>query len=357
MRKRLLITLGAVGLLGVGALAIACGSSTDEAPTSDTTSPILPDGAVNPAFDGSQPPVLEDGAVNPNFDGSQPPVLEDGAVNPNFDASSDSSTGTDASRDSSTTVDAGRDASTTPDSAVPPVGKVVGLNGIAAWDALAAAEKAKVNTFRSSFFHQSVGQDLEDGLKANGITVEFVTTGDSITKPGFHGGLFSSNNGNGSGKIAEFQSSANLNKARLNVAIMKFGYADVTTASLASMQTAYMNAVNAVKGYGVRVLHVTPPLVFDTADNPPKMSMRTWMINTFPNDVIFDLVDIESLDPTNGNSRCQIGGVWHICQTVRSSAACASPQGIDQNGQGHICPTQARRISKAFAYAIYSAGK
>jgi hypothetical protein len=356
MRKRLLITLGAVGLLGVGALAIACGSSTEETPKSDTTSPILPDGAVNPAFDGSQPPVLEDGAVNPAFDGSQPPVLEDGAVNPNFDASSDSST--DASRDSST-VDAGRDASTTPDSAVPPVGKVVGLNGIAAWDALAAAEKAKVNSFRSSFFHQSVGQDLEDGLKANGISIEFATTSSIFSKPGFHGGLFTSSNGMGASKLGEYQSSANANKSGLRVAIMKFGYADVVASTLTAMQTAYLNTVNTIKGYGVRVLHVTPPFVYSVpAENAPKMQMRAWMISTFPNDVIFDLEDAESINPTNG-SRCERGGSWEICDNVRSFGNCVSlSQGADAlSGQGHLCYTHAKRISKAFAYAIYSAGK
>jgi hypothetical protein len=356
--------LGAVGLLGIGTLAIACGSSTEEAPTSDTTSPILPDGAVNPAFDGSQPPVLDDGAVNPNFDGSQPPVLDDGAVNPNFDASSDSSTGTDASRDSSTTVDAGRDASTTPDSAVPPVGKVVGFNGIAAWDALAAVEKAKIKTgFRSLFLHQSVGGDLEDGAQAIGYKFEFfqVRSG-TATDPvamGLNGGLTLAGNGNGPGKVADLQRSAIGNKNTLRVAILKFGYADVVASNLATAQTAYLNGVNAIKAQGVRVLHVTPPFVFDVpAENAPKMQMRTWMMTTFPNDVIFDLEDAESIDPTNG-SRCQRGGSWEICANVRSTSGCPSlNQGVDApQGQGHLCYQQAQRITKAFLYSIYSAGK
>ncbi len=352
MRKRGFLVLGA-GLL----MAVACGEAATNPPEvveqSNTTTPTLPDGAPNPNFDpATVPPILPDGAPNPIFDASLP----DGAVLPGFDAGR-----TDAGRDASTPpADAGRDSSTPPvDAGNPGTPGIIGIAGIASWDALAAAEKAKVNQFRSAFFHQSVGQDLEDGLKANGISIEFIDRNSTLSKPGFHGGPFMADNGQGVQKIDEWRNFSTRNgSTRLRVAIMKFGYADLTAGSLASVQAAYLSATNTLKNAGIRVLHVTPPLVFDQTENPPKLSTRQWMLTTFPTDVIFDLSDIESTDAAAGGTRCQVGGVWHICQSVRSRTGCASlSQGIDGPGQGHLCYQQAIRISKAYAYAIYQAGK
>ena len=117
--------------------------------------------------------------------------------------------------------------------------------------------------------------------------------------------------------------------------------------------------VEAIKASGKKVVHVTPPLVFDTAENPPKLQFRDWMFQTFPSDVIYDIQDVESTHPTTG-ARCQVGGVWRICQEVRSTASCLSPQsgpGGDDASQGHLCPTQATRIAPSFLYAIYLAIK
>jgi len=273
-----------------------------------------------------------------------PTVLPDGAPNP------------DATLPDGGTPD--------PDSAVPPTDGgnpstpgVVGMNGIADWDAL--GEKAKVNTFRSFFLHQSVGGDLEDGAQFNGYKFEYATSGSTNLKQGLNGGLFSTSNGNPAGKIAEFRSMALANQANLRVAIMKFGYADIVDGKAAGAQTAYQSAVAAVKAAGVRVLHVTPPFVYNVpVENAPKQAMRSWMIATFPSDIIFDLQDIESTEPGSG-TRCERGGSWEICNSIRSTSGCPSlNQGVDSaSGQGHLCYTHAKRISKAFLYAIYLAGK
>jgi hypothetical protein len=151
----------------------------------------------------------------------------------------------------------------------------------------------------------------------------------------------------------------NRNSAFIRVAVLKFGYADVLAGTLTTAQNAYATMVSNAKSRGVRVLHVTPPFVYNVpSENAPKMQMRTWMMSTFPNDVIFDLEDVESTEPVGG-ARCQRGGSWEICDSIRSKPGCSSKeQGTDSpSGQGHICQTTVPRISKAFLYAIYQAGK
>lgn len=237
---------------------------------------------------------------------------------------------------------------------------VVGLNGISAWDHLTATEKATVRGHRSFFLHQSVGQDLEDGAEANGFSFEWVASGQSSLAQGLNGGLFSTSNGNPAGKIAEFRGLALRTASQLRVAIMKFGYADIVAGKAAGAQSGYLAAVNDIKAAGVRVLHVTPPFVYNVpSENATKMQTRAWMIQTFPDDVIFDLEDVESTEPSGG-ARCERGGSWEICNTIRSTSGCPSnSQGVDSaSGQGHICYNpHARNIAKAFLYAIYLAAK
>jgi hypothetical protein len=240
-----------------------------------------------------------------------------------------------------------------------PTGNVVGLSGIAAWDALAADQKARVNTsMRSFFLHQSVGGDLEDGAQAIGYKFEYADSRATNLASGLNGGLFSSSNGDPIGKVAEFRAMALANRNGLGVAIMKFGYADIVADKLADAQSDYLAAVTALKAQGVRVLHVTPPLVYNAPDeNTPKLQMRTWMLSTFAQDTTFDLQDLASTDSTSG-ARCERGGAWEICDAVRSTATCPSlNQGVDAPaGQGHLCfNPHAQRFARAFLYAIYRA--
>lgn len=235
---------------------------------------------------------------------------------------------------------------------------LVGLDGIAAWDALPTAEKDKLRAFTTIFLHQSVGQDLEDGAEANGYKFEYYGP-DHQAGPGLRGGIFVDvkpglANGNPAEKIGVFRDAILRNKAQARVAVMKLGYADVQAATLAATQATYLATMNELRAAGLRIVHVTPPLVFDTAENPPKQAMRQWMLSTFASDVIFDLQDIES---QAGGARCEAGGVWRICPQVRSTASCASKgQGVDGDGAGHLCEREAGRIAKALLYAIYKAG-
>ena len=310
-----LLLIAATPLLG-----LACGSdptTNGTTPTSTTTS-TAPDGAPT----GTTTATAPDGS-SPQEDSGNPPG------NP----------------------DAGP---TTPGT--------VGMAGIAAWDALPAGEKAKLTSFVSLFLHQSVGQDLEDAARANGFGFEYVDGSNegrslSITKNGLHGGLAGSN-GNPQTKTATMLNAANGNPGKIKVAILKFGYADVLSSNRATTEGLYTSLVSSLKAKGIRVLHVTPPFVFNVpSDNAPKMLTRNWMLQTFPNDVIFDLEDVESTEAASG-ARCERGGSWEICNSNRSTSGCVSPQGLDApSGQGHLCPVQARRMVKAFLYSIYQAGK
>jgi hypothetical protein len=236
----------------------------------------------------------------------------------------------------------------------------VGNEGIAAWDALAEAERNTLTGFQSFFLHKSVGQDLEDGAATLGFAFGYVDSISPSAGPGLNGGSFYSENSDPEGKLAEFRSVGLANQATVKVAIMKFGYADIVDPPVADVQTEYQDTVAEIKAQGIRVLHVTPPLVYDDpADNAPKMQMRAWMMETFTDDVIFDLQDVESTDPDSGG-RCERGGSWEICNSVRSTAGCPSlTNGVDSpQGQGHLCfDPHAQRFAKAFLYAIYLAGR
>jgi hypothetical protein len=235
---------------------------------------------------------------------------------------------------------------------------VVGLAGIEAWDQLPASEKNRIKGWHSIFMHQSVGGDLEDGANANGFKFEYF---DLNEKPkGLSGNVFSVSNGDPMGKIAEFRKNAIAHKAAVNVAIFKFGYADINDENVEQVKTAYKQMVDELRVQiaDLRFVHITPPLIYIVSKddgNAAKMKVAQWMKETFGNqDVIYDLQEIES-----NNGSCKLGNVLTICNEYRSTATCPSKsQGVDApEGQGHICEKQAARISKAFLMSIYNAGK
>jgi len=245
---------------------------------------------------------------------------------------------------------------------------VVGLAGVAAWDAVNATEKARVKGWNSLFLHQSVGQDLEEGCEANGFPFEYYGKGDQTnggaSGKGLHGGIFVDvggiANGNPSEKIRVFRENALANKATLNIAIFKFGYADVQDDNYQQVQTEYKRLVDDLRAAipGLRFVHLTPPLVYSTeafAGNAAKQKVGAWMKDTFKStDVIFDLQALESND-----GACQQANVWRICPENRNSASDPSDvNGVDSSdGQGHLGKKAVQRISKAFLMSIYNAGK
>jgi len=235
---------------------------------------------------------------------------------------------------------------------------VIGVAGIAAWTALPAAEKAKLKVASSIYLHQSVGQDLEDGAEENGFKFNYYGPGATSVDPGMNGGLFNDvgpiDNGKPMEKLALVLKIAKLHRGTLKTIGFSFGYADVRDEDLARVEAEYVRVAKEVRATGARLFHVTPPLVFDVKENPPKMKMRTWMLAAFPGEPIFDLQDIESQD--NGK-RCEVGGVWQICPANRSTTACSSKsQGIDSDGQGHLCSKKATLFARALLLTMARAG-
>jgi hypothetical protein len=244
---------------------------------------------------------------------------------------------------------------------------VVGLADIEAWEKLADTEKERIKSWNTLFLHQSVGQDLEEGAKANGMAFGYFGPKDVVDTgaegKGLRGGIFvdvgSISNGNPSEKMRVFKEAALRSKGTLKIAIFKFGYADILDANRDGVKTAYKMFVDELRRQipGLRFVHVTPPLVYaTTADegNAAKANVGQWMRDTFKGtDVIFDLQAIETND-----GACQQANVPHICQGNRASVTDPSEvNGVDSDGQGHLGKKAAQRISKAFLYAIYLAGK
>lgn len=236
---------------------------------------------------------------------------------------------------------------------------VTGIAGIDAWDKLSTTEKDRIKSWNTIFMHQSVGGDLEDGANNNGFKFEYFDLNEKPNK-GLSGNIFSASNGNPIGKIAEFKQNALAHKSIIKIAIFKFGYADINDGNLEQVKTAYKQLIDDLRSQisGLRFVHITPPLIYIvTKDdgNAAKMKMATWMKDTFKTqDSIFDLQEVES-----DNGSCKLGSVWTICDKYRSTAKCPSKnQGVDApEGQGHLCESAANRISKAFLYSIYQAGK
>lgn len=245
---------------------------------------------------------------------------------------------------------------------------VVGLAGVTAWDNVPAAEKERIKGWNTLFLHQSVGQDLEEGCKANGFAFDYYGANDktngAASGKGLKGGIFVDvggiANGNPSEKIRVFREQATRNKDLLQIAVFKFGYADITDDNAERVKTEYKAFVDALRGHspGLRFVHVTPPLVYSTAayeGNAAKQKVGQWMKDTFKGtDVIFDLQEIES-----NNGQCQQNNVWRICTENRNTAGDPSDvNGVDtSDGQGHIGKKAGQRIGKALLMSIYRAGK
>ena len=116
----------------------------------------------------------------------------------------------------------------------------VGIAGIEAWDKLASSEKDRIKNWNALFLHQSVGQDLEEGAKANGFPFDYYGPNDK-TEGGLRGGIFVDvggiANGNPSEKIRVFRENATRNKDLLQIAIFKFGYADIMDDNFEKVKT------------------------------------------------------------------------------------------------------------------------
>jgi hypothetical protein len=240
---------------------------------------------------------------------------------------------------------------------------VVGTEGIDQWEALSSIEKNRIKGWNTLFLHQSVGQDLEEGCKANGFPWTYYGNGDKVNK-GFMGGIFvdvgNIPNGNPYEKIRVFKEQILNSKDEVQIGVFKFGYADIDEQNYKQVKIAYKTMVEELKQQipKFKMLHVTPPLVFSVESydgNAARMKVGQWMKSTYGlSDVIFDLQALES-----NNGECQENGVWRICPQNRNSSSDPSDvNGVDtSDGQGHIGKKAGQRLSKAILMSMYNCGK
>jgi hypothetical protein len=105
------------------------------------------------------------------------------------------------------------------------------------------------------FLHQSVGQDLEEGCKANGYPFDYYGKGDktdgAASGKGLKGGIFVDvggiPNGNPYEKMRVFKENATRNKDLLQVMILKFGYADIQDDNFEKVKTEYKALIDALR--------------------------------------------------------------------------------------------------------------
>ncbi|QQS65985.1 MAG: hypothetical protein IPP08_09435 [Chlorobiota bacterium] len=238
---------------------------------------------------------------------------------------------------------------------------LVSTDGILKWDGLPQTEKNRILNWSLLFLHQSVGGDLEEGCRANGVNFEYY--GKDVTpmnKP--FGGIFidvgNIANGNPYEKIRVFKDHILKHKNIWKICVFKFGYADIDDDNYLNVEIAYKNMIDEIRILipNMKFVHVTPPLVYSIYEgNSAKRKVGEWMIETFKNkDVVFDFESIESK-----NGECSENSIWRICPEFRASKTDPSEiNGVDEtDGTGHLGKKAAGTISKAFLYSIYLSGK
>lgn len=275
-----------------------------------------------------------------------------GGAAPTDDATADSDvdalveTSADSSADSSadTFTEAAADGGATGNY----VGRVVGLDGLAGYDALSAADRTALKATKVAFFHASVGGNVLEGASNLGFSFQPVVKGSdyaTVTLGEYdYGGL----NGNATGKVDEYLKivdTAGVGSAAHLIGA-KFCWADIDGGTnLATLESKYASAIASMRGGSpsARFFHVTPPLKTsaDAGDNPPRLQLGQWMATTYGADaVVLDLATIESTDAAG--AACTAGGARALC------AAWASDD-------GHLNAAGEARAGKAFLFALHVA--
>jgi hypothetical protein len=222
------------------------------------------------------------------------------------------------------------------------------------------AVKKDLSTLRGAhvfFGHHSVGANILEGLaelsKETGIDVKIdeAPVGEN-TKP--------------LGKFEDFAKRGEANPADgTQVMAMKLCYVDFRPdTNVGELVQAYASAVERVKKArpGVRIVHVTPPLMVRPADlkskisrtlgksiwedeaNAKRLEFKQKMLERFPGDPVFDLSAVESTRPDGTREEYVVDGkkvpmLW---------------PGYSNDG-GHLNGTGQLVAAKAFAHAFAAA--
>ena len=242
-------------------------------------------------------------------------------------------------------------------------GAVVGLDGVAAFDAMSNADKDTLRATKVLFYHMSVGGNLLSGYNhwdppwvagAAYLGFEFDTADSaSAYDNGLKlGELAFGFNGDPFAKIDEYENVllGQGYAGKLDVAGFKFCYNDVTvdvTATADDVIAAYEATYDAIESAapGIRFFHVTTPLQpanqWQTVENNTlRIKLGSWMKTRYAGGrhVVFDLQEVEST--TSGGEACQQGGVRVLCDEWKG------------DNDGHLNDEGSTRAAKAFLYAI-----
>jgi hypothetical protein len=218
---------------------------------------------------------------------------------------------------------------------------VVGADGEAAFEALAASEKERLKGARVFFGHQSVGQNTIDGAAALGFKFQEVKGATDYGGPKLGHALLDKNRE----PLLKIQSFDQLVSkiGNADVAGMKLCWIDFDAKSdVARVQNAHVSTINKMVEQNPKThfFPVTPPLTSDDPKlNKARVAYGEWMRNTYKDKaVVFDLGAV--ISTKSDGSACEGGGARKLCDDFASD-------------EGHLNEKGQQRAAKAFLYAIY----
>ena len=211
--------------------------------------------------------------------------------------------------------------------------------------ALSSQEIDKINSHYTFFGHQSVGENILEGVSGLNSPYNQVLMND----------FYVGENENPNSKINDFANKikTKINKGTtINCALFKFCYVDFYDGS--DVQTIfdnYKNTINTLKNNYPNIIfaHVTVPLTTkgDAADNLYRNRFNNLLRNYFGNDYILDLAEIESTASDGASCMSNYSGenVYALCDEYTDDG-------------GHLNAKGSKRVAGAFVNmlaAIYTA--
>lgn len=336
-------------VLGAASLLLtACSAAASDAPAE---APGSVPGAepVSVSRDGAAP----DSSAKPEGKGAN----DGGPATAPRDAAADGAPSQSPPREDAGSLDAAAEPPTSSDGAVAPT-RVVGYDGVAAFDRLTNAERDALRARAVWFIHKSVGAELTgqypSGGGAAGLGFPFHTADTAAAFGSVRLGesVFATQNGGALGKIEEFQRLATGGvAAAVRVVLMKFCFTDIgSSTDLPALEARYTQAVDAVRAAApqVRIVHVTPPVgregdAWSDSENPSRYRFGQWLATAFPRDVVFDLQSALSHEAAGRSCRTSNG----------APALCAS---LAMDSGGHPNAVGSTQGAKALLYALWLAG-
>jgi hypothetical protein len=246
------------------------------------------------------------------------------------------------------------------------LGLRVGYDGVQAFDAEIAGSATAQGVIRSArvfFGHQSIGANTVEGMASLGFGdpwVHWAFPEDADYNGGaYFGQQMIGENRHPAGKVDAFRSfmiddayGGRVDMAGFKLCFQDFeadgdGDAVSNAPELALLQARYAATIDDVRAAypDVVLFHVTPPLVaaaeWSADQNATRVALGDWQKQTYgATDVIFDLQDVESTDPST-QQRCTALGAWALCD---ANAA---------DDHSHLSTGGKERVAKALMTMVY----